>query len=94
MHEKVLSASTLERAFKKTIQHPTKYDSTVSKNANVLLQALRVLLCHSDLTAPASVKPTAHKCYSSAIVRECFTVFVFSHIAVLHSLFRLTRSLW
>lgn len=46
---------------KKNIQHPTEDDSTesVSKNANVLLQALRALLCHSDLTASASVKPTA-----------------------------------
>lgn len=32
---------------------------SVSKNANALVQALRVLVCHSDLTAPGSGKPAA-----------------------------------
>ena len=69
MHEKVLSSGTLEKALIKTIRHPTKYDSTesVSDNVNALLQALRVLPCHSDLTAPASMNPTAHKYYSRAV---------------------------
>lgn len=66
MHEKVLRASTLDGAFKEEGEgkkkHPTKDDSmeSVSKNANALVQALRVLVCHSDLTAPGSGKPAAH----------------------------------
>lgn len=83
MHEKVLSTSTLEKE-KKNIQHPNKYDSTesVSKNKSVLLRALRVLLCHSDLTAPVSVKPTAHTYYSSVIAQECLSLPAASFLTV------------
>lgn len=97
MHEKVLSTSTLEKAFKKNIQHPNKYNCTdcVSKSTSVLLCALRVLLCHSDLTAPYRVKPTAHGYYSSVIAWErLFIVFVLgcrfvfmSHLSFLEPLF-------
>ncbi len=110
MHEKVLSTSTLEKAFKKKknpIQHPNKYGSIecVSKNTSVLLWALRVLLCHGDLTTPVSVKPTAHRYYSRVTAWEClFIVFVLgyslgvfffpSHLSFLQSFISLTRSLW
>lgn len=42
-------------------KYPTKDDSmeSVSKNVNALVQDLRALVCHSDLTAPGSGKPTA-----------------------------------
>ena len=73
LHEKVLSTSTLEKTFKKkAIQYINKCDSAeyVSKNKSVHLWALRMLQCHSDLTAPVSVKPPAHAYYSTVAVRK------------------------
>lgn len=61
MHEKVLSTSTLEKAFKKKkgIQTSATHLNVSPKNTSVLLWDLSVLLCHSDLTAPVTVEPTA-----------------------------------
>lgn len=53
MHEKVLSASTLGGGRGRGVE----ISNQVSKNVNALVQALRVLVCHSDLTAPGSGKP-------------------------------------
>lgn len=61
MHEKVLSTSTLEKAFKKkkASKQVRLIWTCLQKNTSVLLWDLSVLLCHSDLTAPVTVEPTA-----------------------------------
>lgn len=76
MHEEVLSAGTLEKGKKK--KNSTKYDSSesISKNANILLRAFRAPLCHRDLRAPISVRPTAHRYDSSPFCYSINPLFV------------------
>lgn len=63
MHEEVLSAATLEKAFKETFNLSGSSDS-ISKNANIVLRAFGAPLCHCDLRAAVSIKPTARPCDS------------------------------
>lgn len=72
MHEKVLSTSTLKKASKMKKRSTSKQLHWMCPHEPEC--TLRLLLCHSDLTAPVTARLTSHRYYSIVIYPGCLRI--------------------